>query len=97
LERFTSFIFQEDGAAARVFAEVRPPVGDHQRLERSTAISEPEGQVLKLRIFLSDPVSALLRLRVVHTNRHWDEYQEYRILREQRALYGADAHQALAA
>lgn len=41
--------------------------------------------------------SALLRLRVVHTNDHWDEYQEYRILREQRNLYGAEAPHALAA
>ncbi len=41
--------------------------------------------------------SALLRLRVVHTNGHWDTYQEYRILREQRDLYGADAPHALAA
>ena len=41
--------------------------------------------------------SALLRLRVVHTNGHWDAYQEYRIGREQEALYGADAPYALAA
>jgi hypothetical protein len=41
--------------------------------------------------------SALLRLRVVHTNAHWDAYQEYRIVREQRELYGADAPHALAA
>ena len=41
--------------------------------------------------------SALLRLRVVHTNGHWDEYQEYRILREQRDLYGEAAPHALAA
>jgi hypothetical protein len=41
--------------------------------------------------------SALLRLRVVHTNNHWGEYQEYRILREQQALYGTDAPHALAA
>jgi len=41
--------------------------------------------------------SALLRLRVVHTNGHWDEYQEYRILRDQQELYGADAPHALAA
>jgi len=41
--------------------------------------------------------SALLRLRVVHTNGHWDTYQEYRILREQQELYGADAPHALAA
>ena len=41
--------------------------------------------------------SALLRLRVVHTNGHWDEYQEYRIVREQQDLYGADAPHALAA
>jgi hypothetical protein len=41
--------------------------------------------------------SALLRLRVVHTNGHWDEYQEYRIGREQQELYGADTPHALAA
>jgi hypothetical protein len=41
--------------------------------------------------------SALLRLRVVHTNGHWDEYQEYRIMREQQKLYGANAPHALAA
>ena len=41
--------------------------------------------------------SALLRLRVVHTNGHWDEYQEYRIVREQRDLYGEAAPHALAA
>lgn len=41
--------------------------------------------------------SALLRLRVVQTNGHWDAYQEYRIMREQQALYGADAPFALAA
>ena len=41
--------------------------------------------------------SALLRLRVVHTNGHWDEYQEYRIAREQATLYGADAPFAMAA
>jgi hypothetical protein len=41
--------------------------------------------------------SALLRLRVVHTNGHWDAYQEYRIGREQEALYGADAPYAMAA
>jgi hypothetical protein len=41
--------------------------------------------------------SALLRLRVVHTNSHWDEYQEYRIVREQLKLYGTDAPHALAA
>lgn len=41
--------------------------------------------------------SALLRLRVVHTNSHWDEYQEYRIVREQHRLYGADAPHVLAA
>jgi hypothetical protein len=41
--------------------------------------------------------SALLRLRVVHTNAHWDAYQEYRIIREQRELYGADAPHAMAA
>ena len=41
--------------------------------------------------------SALLRLRVVHTNGHWDQYQEYRIAREQAALYGADAPFAMAA
>jgi hypothetical protein len=41
--------------------------------------------------------SALLRLRVVHTNGHWDNYQEYRIVREQRALYGSEAPHALAA
>lgn len=41
--------------------------------------------------------SALLRLRVVHTNAHWDAYQEYRIVREQQELYGADAPHALAA
>jgi hypothetical protein len=34
---------------------------------------------------------------VVHTNGHWDEYQEYRIAREQRALYGVDAPFAMAA
>jgi hypothetical protein len=39
---------------------------------------------------------ALLRLRVVHTNGHWDGYQEYRIGREQEALYGVDAPYALA-
>ena len=39
----------------------------------------------------------LLRLRVVHTNGHWDEYQEYRIAREQKALYGVDAPFAMAA
>jgi hypothetical protein len=44
-----------------------------------------------------DGASALLRLRVVHTNGHWDEYQEYRITREQKALYGADAPFAMAA
>jgi hypothetical protein len=41
--------------------------------------------------------SALLRLRVVHTNGHWDAYHEYRIAREQTALYGADAPFAMAA
>lgn len=41
--------------------------------------------------------SALLRLRVVETNGHWDAYQEYRIAREQQALYGADAPFAMAA
>jgi len=41
--------------------------------------------------------SALLRLRVVHTNAHWEAYQEYRIVREQQELYGADAPHALAA
>ena len=41
--------------------------------------------------------SALLRLRVVHTNGHWDQYQEYRIGREQAALYGAEAPYAQAA
>ena len=41
--------------------------------------------------------SALLRLRVVHTNGHWDEYQEYRIGREQQELYGAATPHALAA
>ena len=41
--------------------------------------------------------SALLRLRVVHTNGHWDAYQEYHIAQEQAALYGADAPYALAA
>jgi hypothetical protein len=41
--------------------------------------------------------SALLRLRVVHTNSHWDEYQQYRIVREQLKLYGAEAPHALAA
>ena len=40
---------------------------------------------------------ALLRLRVVHTNDHWDVYQEYRIVREQQELYGADAPHAMAA
>jgi hypothetical protein len=40
---------------------------------------------------------ALLRLRVVHTNGHWDEYQEYWIMKEQKALYGAEALHALAA
>lgn len=44
-----------------------------------------------------DGASALLRLRVVHTNGHWDEYHEYRIAREQAALYGADAPFAMAA
>jgi hypothetical protein len=44
-----------------------------------------------------DGASALLRLRVVHTNSHWDEYQEYRIALEQQRLYGADAPYALAA
>jgi hypothetical protein len=44
-----------------------------------------------------DGASALLRLRVVHTNSHWDEYQEYRIALEQQRLYGADAPFALAA
>ena len=44
-----------------------------------------------------DGASALLRLRVVHTNDHWDEYQEYRIGREQAALYGPDAPYAMAA
>jgi len=44
-----------------------------------------------------DGASALLRLRVVHTNGHWDEYQEYRIAREQTALYGVDAPFAMAA
>ena len=42
-------------------------------------------------------LGSLLRLRVVHTNAHWDAYQEYRILREQQKLYGADAPHALAA
>jgi hypothetical protein len=41
--------------------------------------------------------SALLRLRVVHTNHHWLEYQEFRILREQRDLYGETALHAQAA
>ena len=41
--------------------------------------------------------SALLRLRVVHTNDHWGAYQEYRILREQKDLYGAEAPHARAA
>ena len=41
--------------------------------------------------------SALLRLRVVHTNAHWEPYQEYRIVREQQNLYGADAPHAMAA
>ena len=40
---------------------------------------------------------ALLRLRVVHTNGHWNEYQEYRIRSEQAAMYGADAPYAMAA
>jgi hypothetical protein len=44
-----------------------------------------------------DGASALLRLRVVHTNGHWDDYQEYRIAREQEALYGANAPFAMAA
>lgn len=44
-----------------------------------------------------DGASALLRLRVVHTNGHWPAYQEYRIGREQEALYGADAPYAFAA
>ena len=44
-----------------------------------------------------DGASALLRLRVVHTNGHWHEYQEYRIEREQQALYGVDAPFAMAA
>jgi hypothetical protein len=43
-----------------------------------------------------DGASALLRLRVVHTNGHWDEYQEYRIAQEQTTLYGADAPFAMA-
>jgi hypothetical protein len=41
--------------------------------------------------------SALLRLRVVQTNGHWDAYQEYWIGREQAALYGAEAPFAQAA
>jgi hypothetical protein len=41
--------------------------------------------------------SALLRLRVVHTNDHWHAYQEFRILREQKDLYGQTAPHALAA
>jgi hypothetical protein len=41
--------------------------------------------------------SALLRLRVVHTNDHWHEYQEFRIRREQKDLYGETAPHALAA
>jgi hypothetical protein len=41
--------------------------------------------------------SALLRLRVVHTNGHWDKYQEYRIGCEQQELYGADTPHVLAA
>jgi hypothetical protein len=41
--------------------------------------------------------SALLRLRVVHTNDHWHEYQEFRILREQKDLYGETAPHAQAA
>jgi hypothetical protein len=44
-----------------------------------------------------DGASALLRLRVVHTNGHWHDYQEYRIAREQATLYGADAPFAMAA
>jgi hypothetical protein len=44
-----------------------------------------------------DGAAALLRLRVVHTNGHWDEYQEYWIVQEQKALYGAEASHALAA
>lgn len=44
-----------------------------------------------------DGASALLRLRVVHTNGHWDEYQEHRIAREQKTLYGANAPFAMAA
>jgi hypothetical protein len=44
-----------------------------------------------------DGASALLRLRVVHTNGHWDDYKEYRIAREQEALYGANAPFAMAA
>lgn len=44
-----------------------------------------------------DGASALLRLRVVHTNGHWHNYQEYRIAREQTTLYGADAPFAMAA
>lgn len=43
-----------------------------------------------------DGASALLRLRVVHTNGHWDAYQEYRIAQEQQTLYGADAPFAMA-
>lgn len=43
-----------------------------------------------------DGASALLRLRVVHTNGHWHKYQEYRIAREQAVLYGAEAPFALA-
>jgi hypothetical protein len=44
-----------------------------------------------------DGASALLRLRVVHTNGHWEDYKEYRIAREQEALYGANAPFAMAA
>jgi hypothetical protein len=44
-----------------------------------------------------DGASALLRLRVVHTNGHWHDYQEYRIARDQATQYGADAPFAMAA
>ena len=42
-----------------------------------------------------DGASALLRLRVVHTNGHWDEYQGYRIAREKKAMYGVVAPVAM--
>jgi hypothetical protein len=48
-------------------------------------------------LWTREGAGALLRLRVVHANGHWDEYQEYRIVREQQDLYGAAAPHALAA